>query len=352
MSSIALGIALLFVAAAPSASVEQLVSLLDENRCDDAFLLLSQIPTPPAASVAAARKVADGAARCRQSDPMVALSLSSFAARLAPGDAEVLVAYAEGLLAVDQRGEAAAVLERAMKAEPVEAAKRARLMRGRLAAAEQDYEVVVRVLEPLADDPGCRTEVVPMLAESRAALQARAQRAQALADSEAEARRRAARAEHEARRKAPGDEAKPKRDRKAAGGFDAARPPGPIPGRIGRNGRISFVVGGLQPGKVYRFIAAGACKRKEKRLEIDVGNGQTYERKWKLSDGVIGGLDFRVQFGDQPSRSVGVSHDGSKDGNRIAFTADAERMTITVYDDSSTREDVECTIDGFAIEPG
>ncbi|HCF61403.1 MAG TPA: hypothetical protein DFS52_25825 [Myxococcales bacterium] len=123
-----------------------------------------------------------------------------------------------------------------------------------------------------------------------------------------------------------------------------------MPGSIGRHGRTRFLITGLEKGAAYRFLATGRCKRVEKQITVgDCRSGYT-SRSWKLTDADVTGLDFRVQFGDQPSRSLGVAQDGSKDQNRVSFFADAARMTLSVFDDSSTKTEVNCTIADFAIE--
>ena len=365
-----LSLGLCLTAATSGTTLDQLLKLLGDCKCDEAFLLVSKIDaSPSAANNEAARAVTRGAARCGEADPLLALSFSSLAARLAPDDDQVLLAHAEWLAAAQQRGEAAAVLERIMEKRSAEQSPRAWLLRGKLAAQEQDHDVVRRALTPLAEHPELAQQVAPLLEQSEEALRLREQRREAQAKLEARARARAQAAleaakEDQAARDDDGEE-----DDEADDDEDEPRKPDTdapqeglrahdlgdgslrgLPGSIGRHGRTRFLITGLEKGAAYRFLATGRCKRVEKEITVgDCRTGYT-SRSWKLTDADVTGLDFRVQFGDQPSRSLGVAQDGSKDQNRVSFFADAARMTLSVFDDSSTKTEVNCTIADFAIE--
>jgi len=167
-------ILVLLGAAPPSAdALTQVLGLLGDKKCDDAFALLAQFhpSSPPTAREArAARDLASGAAACRAADPIVALAFSTLAARLAPSDADVLLEHAVGLLAADQRADAGHTLDHLMDLRSAAQMPRAWLLRGKLASDEGDHAIAVKALTPLMSDAALRTEAEPLLAASKAAL--------------------------------------------------------------------------------------------------------------------------------------------------------------------------------------
>jgi tetratricopeptide (TPR) repeat protein len=157
----------------PADALAQALGLLGVKKCDDAFALLAQIhpSSPPTAKEArAARDLANGAAACRAADPIVALGFSTLAARLAPSDADVLLEHAVGLLAADQRADAASTLDHLMELRTAAQMPRAWLLRGKLASDEGDHAIAVKALAPLMSDAAMRPEAAPLLAASKAAL--------------------------------------------------------------------------------------------------------------------------------------------------------------------------------------
>ena len=66
----------------------------------------------------------------------------------------------------------------------------------------------------------------------------------------------------------------------------------------------------------------------------------------------ISGLDYRVQFGDLPSRSLPVGQRKAEE-SRTSFVADARTLTIRIFDESSIRsgENVSCQVGSFSVQP-
>lgn len=122
-----------------------------------------------------------------------------------------------------------------------------------------------------------------------------------------------------------------------------------FPGAIGLNGDATFTASGLVAGRTYVFEATGKCVNHGKVRAVRSLGGVTHVR---IRSAHIDGLDFRVQFGTRPSRSLSVGQ-GKEEEDRIPFVADSPSMTIRVFDESSLRgkERVTCTVSGFRIRP-
>lgn len=336
-----LAAALLSAAAAP-APLDQITSLLGQKKWDDAFALLSQIPVPlpePAASDAALA-LSRGAADCRAADPILALGFASLAARLAPNNADVQVGYAEALLAADQRGEAAAVLDRVIAQKPASQAPRAWLARGELAAREGDYALAAQQLEPLASVPEMKARVAPLLALSRAELKAEGGRRKQLAEM------RAQEAKLQAWRPPPPAQA-PVRPEPSD---DPAPPPGTtiasFPSEISRGGQQMFTASGLRVGATYALRARGRCWHEDRIVWM--GDRQSPVRV-PSQETAIFGIDFRVEINGAPSRQLWVDQGSTNEETRVSFVADAPEVHFRVWDEGSMARDVLCSLSGFRV---
>ncbi len=302
--------------------------MLAQKKCDDAFALLSQAQgsaPPDNADRAAARELARGAEECRAEDPAVALGFSSLAARLAPKDAGVLVAHAEGLLAANQRGEAAAVLDRVIAENRADQAPKAWLARGSLAALEGDYALAVLRLEPLADNPELNAQVGPLLATSRTALK-----------GEQEAEIQATKPGPEPAERSEARSQKP-------GAMIAA-----FPGEVSLGGQQVFHATGLKPGAMYAFRAVGKCWHVTRARTTWSSTGRRH-RTYRRNATDIFGVDFRVLFNGAPSRQISAGQQGEEEENKIPFVADAAEVVIRVWDDGHVDADAKCTFSGFAV---
>ncbi len=323
--------ALLTLAPAVSlaAPADQLISLLEQKRCEDAFLLIQQVKPPPAATAESAsqgRRIARASLPCRQRDTALGVAFTELAAKLAPEDPEVLTAHAEALVSLQQRAEAARLLDKVLESHPDDAPK-ARFARGKLAFDERDYETASKVLKPLKTDEEYGDEAQVMIVKSEAAM---AQREQDEGEPKMLAPETAVKKADEAM----------KVTKKQPSGKVVAQ----LKGKVTSGGSKTFTAKGLKKGQPYLFTASGECTRK----------GATGKRSKKtrglhedpLRD--ISGIDFAVQFGSQQPRTLSMGQH-KPDSSRIEFLADAEAMAIKVFDRSSTDKDVKCTAEDFVV---
>ncbi len=326
---------LLSVSAAAPSPLDRLVAHLGRNECDEAFLLVSQVraPAPPTVEgQSAGRTISAGAVRCRAQDSKVALALTALAAQLAPDDPQVLLAHAEGLLGEQERGEAEAVLDRLVKAQPAAKAPAAWFLRARLASEEGDLERAVELLAALSAEAAHRERASPLLAEARAALAVRKAEREELAEA---ARRPAAPAPTPTQppaTQAPSEEKpQPTSPRHRPGEVVAT-----FKAWVGMGESRSFVASGLVPGQTYVFHASGSCRRVRMR-RADVRRD-------------VFGIDFRVQFGSSAeSRALRLGQEGSRDESHVPFVADASEVVIRVFDSSSAGPEASCYLTDFSV---
>ncbi len=332
----------LLCAAAAPAPLDQIASLLGQKKCDDAFALLSQVavPLPEPAAADAAQALIRGAADCRAADPILALGFASLAAHLAPKSADIQTAYAEALLAVDQRGEAAAVLDRVIARTPAPKAPRAWLARGELAAREGDHALAVQRLEPLAGDPELKERVAPLLAASRQEVKAEAGRRKQLAELRAE----------EAKLQVPRPSATP------AASAEHPETPSQPPGTtiasfsetLARNGQQVFTASDLRVGANYALRAMGRCWHEDRIVLVPTGQGLRPERLPRYPAAIFG-IDFRVEINGAPSRQLYVGQGKADEETRVSFVADAPEVNFRVWDEGSMERDVMCSLSGFQV---
>ncbi len=313
-------LALAFLAA-PAQPLDQLVGHLAAHQCDEAFLLLSRVQVPGSPTrpgTTAAKAVVRGAAECGKEDPRVGLSLLELAARLDPGDVEIQVALAEALVALDEPRDAAAVLDAVIAKHPAKQAPQAHFLRATLALEAGQTTRAEGLLTPLLAEPAWAERAAKKLALARSQ----------------QVRRQAEPATSEP---AP---SLPSAPQHASGTVVQA-----FPGvAVGLGGSATLEVRGLVPGHVYLLRSNGVCEREPKPYPVDeFGN---LGEKPNLTP--IFGIDLRVQFGNQPSRSLAVGQLRSE-VNRIDFVAQGAEMVVRVFDDSSVDRDVRCTVQDFAV---
>ncbi|MGI5863929.1 MAG: tetratricopeptide repeat protein [Myxococcales bacterium] len=344
LAPLALGLCLASAPACPDTA--KLVSLLEATRCDDAFLLLSGIKVPEAANCATeASAILRAEAACRTQDAMLALEFSALAARLAPIDDEVQVAYAEALIGLDQREAAAQVLDQIMRLYPADMAPRAWLLRGKLASQDQDHALVERALSPLASDPAYMAEVVPLLVKSRAELAKKADEERRITDI-LDAVRKTMRDMAGSSKDAPGDSGKPGGTPHVPGAVVAE-----FPGSVGNDDEVRLKVTGLVRGRLYQFRATGTCApvmKQTRQVCDDEGNCYGFGMSKSVS---LSSIDFRVQIGDEPSRPLLVGGQDRSEESRVSFVATGTEVNVRVYDDSSlsASESWDCTVTNFSV---
>jgi tetratricopeptide (TPR) repeat protein len=276
----------------------------------------------------AARAIVRGAAECRK-DAALALAFYDLASKLAPDEPTVAVAHVEALLAANQRGDAAARLDKLLERHPDEA--RARLMRGKLAAQEGEHELAVKLFAPLEADPAWRDQVAPLADKSRAALKEKKDAEQDLAFAAAQAHDQAKAADKAAKGARPSGE---------AGKLVTS-----LKGKVSLGGDHSFTVKQLRKGQSYVFRAVGECQRKKPAARRHRSPGLTEDPKADVF-----GVDFAVQFGKQDPNALSAGQPGEHDRNEIPFVADSDGMAIRVFDRSSGLDKgVSCTFTDFAV---
>ncbi|HEY3445853.1 MAG TPA: hypothetical protein VGK67_05775 [Myxococcales bacterium] len=336
LASLAL-IALVCSAAPPAApsGLDQVLKLLGQQKCDDAFELVAkvEVPNPPTpASLKAAKAVAKGAAACRASDAGVALTFSALALRLAPSEDEVVVAHAEGLMAVQEPVDAAATLDALIAAQPVKKAPKAWMMRAKMAHGFGDYEEAVRLLTSLAAEPATKKEAEPLLATAKEGLEKRKEISFPPPRPDAVEK--------------PLAETKPAETKPAAGRPAAGQVVAVFDGsQIGLGGE-QVLKAKLVKGQSYVFKATGQCTRSMREFLDEDGN--VIRVKPVDTRGPVFGMDFRVQFGAQDSRSLSAGV-GEPDENRLTFVADADEEAIRVFDSSNPGKEVTCTMGQFSV---
>lgn len=335
LATLALCLAVPSAALAPSA-LDQVLKLLGQKKCDDAFELVAkvEVPSPPTpASLKAAKAVAKGAEACRESDSVVALTFSALAAKMAPADDDVVVTHAHGLVAVKQETDAATALDAIVAAQPARKAPKAWMLRARLAHESGDFEQAVRLLTGLAAEPATKKDAEPLLALAREGL-----------EKSREVRRPPRRPDAT---ETPVAEPRNPGRRHEPGQVVAAF----VGQRIGLGGSATLEAK-LVKGQAYVFKATGRCDRALREFVDEdpesPGFGNTLRVKPVDTRGPVFGLDFRVQFGSQPSRSLGVEV-GADDENAIEFVADADDEIIRVFDESNAAKEVSCTVGGFSV---
>lgn len=279
--------------------------------------------TPPSTerNPEAAHLLARGAATCRAQDSVLAFALTQRALALAPDDTEVRTAHAESLIAVDERSEAAKLLDEVLQG-PARTTARARLVRAQLADLESESALVVKLAQPLVADPQYGATARELLARHQAALDSHTQARASMAQEEQSAAERAAQAQDSLERTS------------ARSGTEAwsAR------GTVSSGGQRTFKTRNLQAGTTYVFHATGTCTGPSKP-----------KRKGGLAPTVdLFGQDFRVRIGtlDPLPLKVGVQ----PEQNALTFRAPENNPQIFLEDRTSIRPGApRCTISDVAV---
>lgn len=296
--------------------------LLSAKDCEGLQQLFAPA-TPPRTerNPEAARLLARGATTCRAQDSVLAFALTQRALALAPDDIEVRTAHAESLIAVDERSEAAKLLEEVLQ-KPARTTARARLVRAQLADLESESALVVTLAQPLAADPQYGATARELLARHQAALDSHTQARESMAREEQSAAERAAQAQDSLERTSvrSGTEAWSTR------------------GSVSSGGQRTFKTRNLQAGSTYVLHATGTCSGPPKP-----------KRKGGLAPTVdLFGQDFRVRIGtlDPLPLKVGVQ----PEQNTLTFRAPENNPQIFLEDRTSIRPGApRCTISDVAV---
>jgi hypothetical protein len=313
------------LAAASDPRLEKGEKLLAAKDCEGLQQLFAPSSPPRTErNPEAARLLARGAAACRSQDAVLAFALTERALALAPDDLGMRTAHAESLIAVDERTTAAKLLDEVLQA-PRGTTARARLLRAQLADLESESALVVKLAQPLLEDPQYGPPARELLARHQAALDSHAQARQSLAREELDAAERAARAQ-EAARTRPGE---PTRSGTEAWSTRAT---------VQSGGQRTFKPRNLQAGSTYVFHATGTC------------TGPTRpRRKGGLTPTVdLFGQDFRVRIGSLDPMPLKVGVQPAQ--NALPFRAAESNPQIFLEDRTSIRPGApRCTISDVAV---
>lgn len=320
-----------FLAATGDPRLAQGEKLLAARDCEG----LQQLFAPSATARAekdldGARLLVRGATACRQQDRVLAFALTQRALALAPDDYGVRTAHAESLLAVDERTAAAHLLDDTLQAHPRDAV-RARFLRARLADEESESALVVKLAQPLVDDPEYGPPAKELLTRHQAALQSQSQARESLAREEQDAAQKAAHAQEVAatRTSDPTDRATPR------SGTEAWSARGTVPS----GGQRTFHTRNIQAGVTYIFQATGTCTKPPTQKG----------RKHRLPPPVdLFGQDFRVRIGSLDSMPLKVGVEPEQ--NALSFRAAENNPQIFLEDRTTIRPDApRCTISDVAV---
>lgn len=276
----------------------------------------------------AARLLARGAATCRSQDSVLAFALTQRALTLAPDDTEVRTAHAESLIAVDERSEAAKLLDEVLQG-PARTTARARLVRAQLADLESESALVVKLAQPLVEDPQYGATARELLARHQAALDSHSQARESMAREEQSAAERAARAQ-EAARAAP-EELDRTAPRSGTEAWSAR-------GTVTSGGQRTFKTRNLRAGSTYVLHATGTCTGPSKP-----------KRKGGLAPTVdLFGQDFRVRIGTLEPLPLKVGLQPEQ--NALTFRSPENNPQIFLEDRTSIRPgSPRCTISDVAV---
>ncbi|HEY3445462.1 MAG TPA: hypothetical protein VGK67_03815 [Myxococcales bacterium] len=304
---------------------EKAKALLAAKDCDQLLLSFENSkPQGDAGDLALAKVLAQAASGPCASDKIVGMALATTAARLAPGDVEVLMAAAGASRAAGMNGEAEATYRKAIAAAPKD--PRPRMALAEQLLGEQDAAGAVKVLEPVKADP------------KSAALYAKAQKAAKDASAEAENLRKGEERAMAAAAKAMASDAKSP----SSGGGGKVRGDGTASDGIGGEGggKVAFVTGGLaaahgkvkntrlRAGKWYRVQATGNCTD----LRRDQLSGNDH---WKTN-----GSDVRVRIG-KFEHGLAIENGGTED---FDFQADSSNPSLEIWDGSFTKGEIHCVV--------
>jgi hypothetical protein len=268
----------------------------------------------------AARLLVRGATTCRPQDTVLAFALTERALALAPEDVGVRTAHAESLLSVEERTDAARLLDAVLREHPKDAA-RARLLRAQLAGQESENALAVQLATSLANHPEYGAQARALLAHHQSALQSDAEAREALSREERALNERAeAAAQSPSRAPRPDSEAWSTR------------------GTLKSGGQRTFRTRNIQAGFTYILHATGACTPPART-----------GRKSKLAPPAdLFGQDFRVRIGAQEPLHLKVGLEPER--NALTFRASEDNPQLFLEDRTGARAGgPHCTISDVAV---
>jgi hypothetical protein len=336
-------VALTLVAA--DAKLLEAQKLLEAKDCDGIAQLFGKVePKERTRDLQFARVLVQAATECRAKDKLLSLDFAQKAARLAPNDYGVTTAEAEAYLAVDQRTEAAKVLDDTIQDHPSQAA-RARLLRGQLACDEQDWAVASQVLKPIENDSEYGAQAKPLLAKAQAGLQDSASARQQLSEAE----------QHLAENTAKAEAIASARPHELKAMTHSGTTVWSGKGKIGKGGSKVFLTKNIKAGVDYILYASASCQQNHSSTRGKKhGSGRGKSRGGAGSSAKITspeeafGLDFKAYVGSLDPLSFDIDPNEVVQ-SRLPFRAAEDNPQIRVEDHTDSQTTVKCTISDVQV---
>jgi len=319
---------------ASDAKLMQAQQLLDSKDCDGLANMFRAVkPEDPRADLATARFLVQAATECRKTDKLLALDLSQKATKLAPTDYGVTTSEAESFISLDQRGEAAKILDDTIQAHPGEAA-RARFLRGQLADVEHDWAIAAQVLKPLAEDPQYGPQAQEILTRAEAGLQEDAQAEAQLKANEEQIAANAIKGEAIATSRAP-----LKGLPRSGTQIWAGR------GTIKSGGSKTFLTKNVKAGVDYVIHAMATCTGPKK--SSSGGRGRKRHKGSSAPRAETFGLNFKAFIGSLDP--IPLDADVGHTRNDRPFRALENNPQIRIEDMTDTQVNVKCSITDVSV---
>lgn len=304
--------------------------MVEAKDCDALVdLFQAKKPSKTDKDLAYARTLVRGAQVCRAQDKVVAMALTEKALAYAPHDYGVQTAHAESMLALDQRTEAAQLLDDTIQDHP-EGAVRARFLRGQLADEENEPAVAVQVMKPIAEDPEYGPKVQPLIARNEDRLMKQSAEKAEMKTEEDKLKEQAEKAKEIASSRLP------------SSGLDASgREIWTGRGTVKTGGSKSWSMKNLKANSTYVLFATGSCTQKTPK---------STGRKKKVHftrEADTFSIDFRAKIGtlDPIPLKVGLS----PERNSFTFRPLEDNPQLIIEDRGNKVPNVSCTITDVSV---
>lgn len=323
-----------FLLAASDARLLTAEKRLEEKDCDGLVDVFSAYKGSKAdKDVAYARVLVRGSNMCRSKDKVIALAMTEKALRFAPKDYGVQTAHAENLIALDQRTDAATLLDQTIQDHP-EGAVRARFLRGKLADEENEPAVAVQVLKPLAEDAEYGEQVMPLIARNEQKLLELSEQKAELRSEEERMKAGMEKANEiaTARGKLPTEKGQQRPGSEVWG----------VRGTVKQGGQRAFNTKNIKAGQSYVLNATGTCKVSKSATSTGKKKKAFFERKVDTFT-----IDFRARVGSNDSVSLKVGEQAER--NHIPFRAAEDNPQLLIEDRGNPIKGVTCTISDISV---
>jgi hypothetical protein len=330
-----------FILAASDARLLTAEKRLDEKDCDglyDVFESYKGSKSGGEKDIAYARVLVRGSNLCRAKDKVIALAMTEKALAYAGKDYGVQTAHAENLIALDQRSDAATLLDQTIQDHP-EGAVRARYLRGQLADEENEPAIAVQVLKPLAEDTEYGEKVAPIIARNEEKL---------LKHSEAKAELK----NDEERLKAgmqKANEIATARGELTAGqgGQKFGSEVWGVRGSVKSGGSRTFNTKNVKAGTTYVLNVTGTCKVPKTTSTSSSSSSKKKNKAFFERKPDLFSIDFRAKVGSNDPVSLKVGEQPER--NQVTFRALEDNPQLLIEDRGASLKGVSCTVSDISI---